>query len=57
MFSNILYLILISLLLIIGGWVLKAFISLSQGKPINFNILNPLNLRARWPQNKQEEKK
>ncbi len=49
MLTNITYILLISLLLIFGGWAFKALISLSQGKPIEINLKNPLNLKARWP--------
>ena len=49
MLTNITYILLITLLLIFGGWAFKALISLSQGKPIEINLKNPLNLKARWP--------
>ncbi len=49
MITNISYLFLISMILIIGGWAFKALISLAQGKPIKVNFKNPLNLKARWP--------
>ncbi len=54
MVSIIEYLLLIMFLLICGGWVFKAFISLLEGKPVNFNIVNPLNLKARWPKEKKD---
>ena len=58
MLTNLFYLIIISLLLIAGGWTFKAAIALLQGQPINMNILNPLNLKARWPkENKKPEEK
>ena len=56
MASNIIYLILISLILIIGGWALKALIALAQGKPVEINFKNPLNLKARWPKDTKESK-
>ena len=49
MLTNISYILLISLLLILGGWAFKALISLAQGKPIEINLKNPLNLKPRWP--------
>ena len=55
MLSNISYIILISLLLILGGWALKALISLAQGQPVAINLKNPLNLKARWPKETKEE--
>tara|TARA_Y100001968_G_C19231674_1_gene654794 strand:- start:340 stop:528 length:189 start_codon:yes stop_codon:yes gene_type:complete len=45
----------IALILVIGGWVFKACISLIQGKSIEFNFFNPLNLKARWPREKDSE--
>ncbi len=47
----------IALILVLGGWVFKACISLIQGKKVEFNLLNPLNLKARWPRDKNSEKK
>ena len=55
MLSNISYIILISLFLILGGWAFKALISLAQGKPIEVNFKNPLNLKARWPKETKEK--
>ncbi len=55
MITNIEYIFLITFLLIFGGWVWKALISLSQGRPVSFNLLNPLNLKARWPKVNKEE--
>ena len=49
MLVNLSYIFLISLLLIIGGWSFKALIALAQGKPVEINLKNPLNLKARWP--------
>ncbi len=49
MLTNISYIFLISFLLIVGGWAFKALISLAQGKPVELNLKNPLNLKARWP--------
>ena len=54
MLTNISYIFLISTLLIIGGWSFKALISLAQGKPVEINIKNPLNLKARWPKETNE---
>ena len=56
MLTNITYLLLISLFLIIGGWSLKALISLAQGQPVELNLKNPLNLKARWPKDTKESK-
>tara|TARA_B100000214_G_scaffold319520_1_gene254294 strand:- start:223 stop:390 length:168 start_codon:yes stop_codon:yes gene_type:complete len=55
MVTNISFILLISILLIFGGWAFKALISLSQGKPVEINFKNPLNLKARWPK-KSEDK-
>ena len=55
MITNIIYLILIASILIIGGWVFKASIAILQGKPVEFNLKNPLNLKARWPKESKEE--
>tara|TARA_Y100001968_G_C19399138_1_gene740035 strand:+ start:887 stop:1069 length:183 start_codon:yes stop_codon:yes gene_type:complete len=54
--ENLFYLLIISLFLIIGGWALKACLSILRGEPIKFDILNPLNLKARWPQKNKKEK-
>ena len=43
----------IALILVIGGASFKACISLMQGKKVELNPLNPLNLKARWPIKKQ----
>ena len=56
MVTNISYLFLITLILIIGGWGFKALISLAQGKPVKINFKNPLNLRARWPKDTKDSK-
>ena len=56
MLTNITYLILIALILIVGGWAFKALIALAQGKPILFDLKNPLNLKARWPKDTKESK-
>ena len=56
MLTNISYLFLITLILIVGGWAFKALISLAQGKPIVLNFKNPLNLKARWPKDTKESK-
>ena len=54
MVTNISFILLISLLLIVGGWAFKAMISLAQGKPVEVNLKNPLNLKARWPKETKE---
>ena len=56
MATNITYIVLISLILITGGWAFKALISLAQGKPIGLNLKNPLNLKARWPKDTKNSK-
>ena len=55
MIRNIEYLLLITFLLIVGGWIYKALIAFTQGEEINFNLINPLNLKARWPKEKEEK--
>ena len=55
MIANISYIFLISALLIFGGWAFKALISLAQGKPIEINLKNPLNLKPRWPKETKEK--
>ncbi len=55
MVTNISYIFLISVLLILGGWAFKALISLAQGKPIVINFKNPLNLKARWPKETKDK--
>tara|TARA_Y100001968_G_scaffold320495_1_gene353501 strand:- start:1096 stop:1263 length:168 start_codon:yes stop_codon:yes gene_type:complete len=55
MLTNISYVFLISLLLIFGGWAFKALISLAQGKTVEINLRNPLNLKARWPKEVKEK--
>ena len=55
MLTNISYILLIIMILIIGGWAFKALISLAQGKPIGLNIKNPLNLKARWPKENKDK--
>ncbi len=49
MLTNIRYILLKTILLIIGGCAFKALISLAQGKQVELNLKNPLNLKARWP--------
>jgi len=56
MLTNISYLFLITFILIIGGWAFKALIALAQGKPVQTNLKNPLNLKARWPKDTKESK-
>ena len=55
MLTNISYIFLISALLIFGGWTFKALISLAQGKPVEVNLKNPLNLKARWPKDTKQK--
>ena len=55
MLTNISYIFLIFVMLIIGGWAFKALITLAQGKPIDINLKNPLNLKARWPKETKEK--
>ena len=55
MITNISFILLISILLIFGGWAFKALISLAQGKPIEINFKNPLNLKARWPKESKQK--
>ena len=55
MVTNISYIFLIAMLLILGGWTFKALISLAQGKPVEINLKNPLNLKARWPKETKEK--
>ena len=56
MVSNISYLFLITFILILSGWSLKALIALAQGKPVATNLKNPLNLKARWPRDTKGNK-
>ena len=56
MATNISYLFFMAFLLIFGGWAFKALISLTQGKPIEINLTNPLNLKARWPKENKKKK-
>ena len=56
MITNINYIFLILVLLIFGGWAFKALISLAQGKPVEFNLKNPLNLKPRWPKETKVKK-
>tara|TARA_B100000965_G_scaffold51260_1_gene38107 strand:+ start:299 stop:469 length:171 start_codon:yes stop_codon:yes gene_type:complete len=56
MLINISYIFLISLILIIGGWTFKALIALAQGKPLDVNLKNPLNLKPRWPKETKKSK-
>ena len=56
MIANLSYIFLISILLILGGWTFKALIALAQGKPVEINLKNPLNLKARWPKEKKTSK-
>ena len=56
MLTNISYIFLISTLLILGGWAFKALIALAQGKAVEINFKNPLNLKARWPKDTKESK-
>ena len=56
MLTNISYLFLISFFLITAGWAFKAIISLAQGKPVEINLKNPLNLKPRWPKDTKDSK-
>ena len=56
MVTNIGYILLITLILIVGGWGFKALIALAQGKPVRIDPKNPLNLKARWPKDTKESK-
>tara|TARA_Y100001968_G_C19122494_1_gene602661 strand:- start:363 stop:530 length:168 start_codon:yes stop_codon:yes gene_type:complete len=55
MLTNISYIFLITIILILGGWTFKALISLAQGKPIEINFKNPLNLKERWPKDTEQK--
>ena len=55
MLTNISYIFIITVILIFGGWMFKAMISLVQGKPVEINLKNPLNLKARWPKETKEK--
>ena len=55
MLTNISYLFLISMILILGGWAFKALIALAQGKPVEINLKNPLNLKSRWPKETKDK--
>tara|TARA_B100000700_G_C14891820_1_gene783080 strand:+ start:357 stop:524 length:168 start_codon:yes stop_codon:yes gene_type:complete len=55
MITNFIYLSLITIILILGGWAFKASISLLQGKPVEINYKNPLNLKPRWPKEKTKD--
>ena len=55
MLTNISYIFIISVLLIFGGWMFKAIISLAQGKAVEINLKNPLNLKPRWPKETKEK--
>ena len=55
MLTNISFIFLITLLLILGGWAFKALISLAQGRPVEINLINPLNLKPRWPKDKENK--
>ena len=56
MITNISYIFFIAVILIFGGWAFKALISLAQGKPVEINLKNPLNLKARWPKETKDKK-
>ena len=53
--SNFFEFIRVVLILVVGGTAFKACISLMQGKKVKLNPLNPLNLKARWPRQKEEK--
>ena len=42
------------LILLIGGTLFKTCISLIQGKKVEFNLSNPMNLKPRWPLKKEQ---
>lgn len=52
--NNIFELLRLVIILLIGGTVFKACISLIQGKKVKVDPLNPMNLKARWPIKKKE---
>ena len=54
-FHNFFEFLRIALILVLGGTAFKACISLMQGKKIELNPLNPLNLKPRWPKQKELE--
>ena len=56
MLTNLSYLFLITLILIFSGWAFKALIAFAQGKPVELDLKNPLNLKARWPKDKNDSK-
>ncbi len=37
------------ILLVAGGTVFKICVSIIEGKKVELNFFNPLNLKARWP--------
>lgn len=45
----------IVIILVLGGTAFKACISIMQGKKVQLNPFNPLNLKARWPTQKEEK--
>ncbi|WP_320664766.1 hypothetical protein [Prochlorococcus sp. MIT 1223] len=51
--SNLLAFLRLFLILLIGGTIFKACISLMQGKKFELNLRNPMNLKARWPIKKE----
>ena len=46
----------IVMILVVGGTAFKACISIMQGKKVQLNPFNPLNLKARWPTQEEEKK-
>ena len=44
----------IVIILVLGGTAFKACISIMQGKKVQLNPFNPLNLKARWPKHNKE---
>lgn len=53
--SNLFEFLRLFLILLIGGTLFKICISLIQGKKVELNPLNPLNLKARWPVKKEDK--
>ena len=45
----------IAFILVVGGTAFKVCLLLLEGKKIEFNPFNPLNLKARWPIQKEEK--
>ncbi len=56
MITNLFFIFLITFILILGGSAFKALIAFAQGKPIDLNLKNPLNLKPRWPKDPKNTK-